>query len=471
MGEETLAKKFGVPSDDQLAKINRFAKRPFSAGEVFAFPAKMIGDAVVPNRYMRLHPDLLTEFTKQANGGNVAFMMNHRWAAWFGLSEKKGPMNVGRVFKSWMAESHDLPDETVAQFGEVYIPRGKEKDGVKTDEVIESIEDGTQFDVSIGFGFNKAECSICGKDIRDKYRDDGCKHYPGRAYDDKLCVIVAKPPGDQFELSAVYAGAYPTAGTLGANATDPAPNVEEVVYAEDLTKVEVGARIVGAYGRGTMNLWVPKDAIQRTSFSIGSNTTVKGGEKVEGEKEKSAWDKFGETAEALGLSAEQMTNVLSKFIQLSNDSPARLSDLVASLDTVTGVEVKEGGHVILAVQSPDTIQTGTLDLQAVKQTLGKEYDLPGVLTLAKDGLVLREQVIDDCVKMRVRAQGNAFDADTYKETLHKANFSIDEIQALTEGFRAAAGEVLAPGRKTVPTDNQAQPKSHVPAEAFQVRKK
>ena len=36
-------------------------------------------------------------------------------------------------------------------YGDVYIVRGKEKDGISTDSIIADIEDGTLFEVSIGF--------------------------------------------------------------------------------------------------------------------------------------------------------------------------------------------------------------------------------------------------------------------------------------------------------------------------------
>src|SRR5690606_8599721 len=90
---------FGVPTKEQLAKINRFTKRPFSAEELFVFNTKMIGDAIVPGRHIKVSKELLEVFVKDAQAGNVAFMLNHRWA---GAPEKpKGVFNLGRVFDSW----------------------------------------------------------------------------------------------------------------------------------------------------------------------------------------------------------------------------------------------------------------------------------------------------------------------------------------------------------------------------------
>ena len=50
---------FGVPTAGQLEKINALAKRTLSKDEVFAFPTKMVGDALLTERYMKLHKSLL----------------------------------------------------------------------------------------------------------------------------------------------------------------------------------------------------------------------------------------------------------------------------------------------------------------------------------------------------------------------------------------------------------------------------
>ncbi|WP_159413120.1 hypothetical protein [Ruminiclostridium josui] len=46
--------KFGVPTEQQLAKINKLAKRTLSSDEVFVFSGKSAGDLMIPNRYMKL---------------------------------------------------------------------------------------------------------------------------------------------------------------------------------------------------------------------------------------------------------------------------------------------------------------------------------------------------------------------------------------------------------------------------------
>nr|HQA48449.1 hypothetical protein [Bacillota bacterium] len=69
---------FGVPTDAQLAKINKLAKRKLSAEELFVYPHKMAGDMIIPERYIQLTVPLLKVFADDANAG-VAFLLNHSW--------------------------------------------------------------------------------------------------------------------------------------------------------------------------------------------------------------------------------------------------------------------------------------------------------------------------------------------------------------------------------------------------------
>ncbi len=84
--------KFGVPADEQLAKINKLAKRTLESSEVFCFSGKSAGDMMIPGRFTRLSPELLQQFAKDAQFG-VSFMYNHSWGQ-FGA---KG-IPYGKVF-------------------------------------------------------------------------------------------------------------------------------------------------------------------------------------------------------------------------------------------------------------------------------------------------------------------------------------------------------------------------------------
>lgn len=200
---------YGVPTEEQLNKINTFTKRKLTKDEVFVTSAKFIGNGLLEERGIKLDESLLHVFLKDAKSG-ISFMLDHPWAGFF--AKPKPAYSYGRTFDAVLVESENsiATDETKAIYGDIYIVRGKEKDGISTDEIIKDIEDGTLFDVSIGFSFKTAECSICGGSIYE------CKHYPGLEYkvEDKMktCYVIAKPPGYLMEISGVFDGAYPTAG-------------------------------------------------------------------------------------------------------------------------------------------------------------------------------------------------------------------------------------------------------------------
>jgi hypothetical protein len=181
------SRTFGKPTPSQLEKINALAKRPLSPEEVFTFSAKMVGDAMIKHPWpVKLHKSLLEVFKKDTLSG-VAFMLDHPWA---GSGRPKPAYPFGRTYDAVLKKG-DGEGESWALYGDVYIVRGKELDGVSTDAIIASIEDGTLFDVSVGFGNEVDECSICGNDIWDISK---CEHLPGCTYDGELCYIISKPP-------------------------------------------------------------------------------------------------------------------------------------------------------------------------------------------------------------------------------------------------------------------------------------
>lgn len=419
MAEE---RKFGTPTPEQLEKINRLSKKQFKPEDLFVFDAKFIGDGMVPDRFMKLDKALIEGFVEDAKNGDVAYMINHAWATW---GPMRGLPNFGRVFDSWLAESNDLPDETVAQYGSIYIVRSDvEKQGTTANQVIADIEAGILFDVSIGFGFRKAECSICGNDIRDWRK---CEHLPGREYEGKLCYIIAKPPGDEFEVSSVFAGAYPTASVLSAvMSSDTADQTESLVAleVEDIKRVDAGAKIAMALGKREATLWVPKDAVQkRASFVVTEKLDKEGGEQV---------------AEEVKETAEQTV----------------LQEQIEAAQAVGGEE-------------PTTAVAEWLSIpkKAVIEALGKEMDADTIIRLAKDGLQLRAELIEDTLEWGVRAQGNAFAREFYYEMLSEPGRTIEGIKNLREQFKAQAKEALKTGRATVPMDKAAKVK-HVPDEVF-----
>lgn len=206
-------KKGYTPTPDQLARLNKLTHRELTAEEVAYIPLKMIGDGLIQERMFAIEDKALQDLADYANKG-VSFLLDHQWASWGGnnIVFPFGRTLDAKVEKS-KKEDGSPDNEEKALYGHIYIVKGKEINGITTDTVIASFEDGTLSDVSATFSVSKYVCSICGKSIWD----DECKHSPGKVYDGKLCYLIGKSPARLYEISGVWDGAYPSAKALSAD--------------------------------------------------------------------------------------------------------------------------------------------------------------------------------------------------------------------------------------------------------------
>jgi hypothetical protein len=247
--------KFGVPTNEQLAKINKLAKRTLSADEVFVFPGKLAGDMIIPDRYVQLTHELLRVFLNNAQSG-VSLLLDHSWHAdglWGLGGRPRAAIPYGRTFDARLDKS-SIDGETVELNADHYIVRGMSIDGVSTDDLIAGIESGTLFDSSIGFNYNVGACSVCGENY---FNSDKCEHRAGKTYEveidgvnkNVLCYIKAQPPGALWENSLVFDGAYPTAGVL-SKAGDILEN-ESGTYQviTELKDIDPAKQIVATYSQ------------------------------------------------------------------------------------------------------------------------------------------------------------------------------------------------------------------------------
>jgi len=416
--------EYGVPTQGQLDKINALAKRTLSKDEVFAFSTKMVGDAILPERYVKLDKSLLEVFRDDARKG-VAFMLDHAWA---GIQKA---LVYGRTFDAVLRRSTDVEGEKWGLYGDVYIVRGKEKDGISTDSIIADIEDGTLFDVSIGFGYNTAICSICG----NEYFGSECPHFRGLEYDGQLCYIIAKPPGYLMELSGVFDGAYPTAGMLSATG-DFEDNLFIQVPDEELKKLPSGIMTYATYGSasGRLVTFHKKDDLAKGNvFSVPDLSTLKGG-------------------------GEQVSDEIKTYTQ-------------EQVDALVKEAVDKAVADALAKQAEDN-QTSTESVQVfmtadqVKEVLGQDLPADRVLALAWEGQAYRNELIEEALQWGVRAQG-----DTFKKETWERNFglmSVQDIKDTMETWKAQAKEEIPAGRQTQAGLGRDKNKVTFPAEAFRV---
>lgn len=416
-----------MPTPAQLEKINQLAKRPLTKEDVFVFPCKLAGDMVIPNRYMQLHKSLLEVFRDDAREG-IAFMLDHSWA---GRARPKPALNYGRSFDSVIRRS-EVEGEKWALFGDFYIVRDREKDGISTNQIIADIEDGVLFDTSIGWGADTYECSICGNDYRDYQK---CSHYAGRIYDDELCYIIAKPPGFLMENSGVFDGAYPTAGILAADGS--VSNDTDLLIVEDLKSIRTGTPLMNTYSstKNRLMTFIKKE-------DVGKKVFMQSALPVTEVKERS--DDM-EVLKKLGLDPEQVETIDEKGILMKDGNQYSL------------VKVDE--------LPKEKFDSGAIEaLEQEKEALKVENE--SLKVLAEDGKKYRQDLIEETIEWGVRAQGDKFNKETWSEVLNEPGRKLDTIKAFKEQFKEQAKEEIATGKTT--KTHQESPVSQFDDRAFKI---
>jgi hypothetical protein len=470
---------FGVPTDEQLSKINKLAKRTLSKDEVFVFPSKLAGDMIIPNRYIQLQKQLLDVYAADAKKG-VSLLLDHSWSpdGFWGLGGRpKAAIPYGRTFDS-RYESSTEEGETISLVADHYMVKGVEIDGIKTDDLATSIEAGTLFDTSIGFGFDKATCSVCG----ENYRSNKCSHYAGKTYEveengvtkNKLCFIKAEPPGYLMENSLVFDGAYPGAGVL-SNVGDVGENengVFEVV--SDLKNIDPDKRILSIYSNhrglttlvkksdhkkifatgGIVNPEIIISGINAITTNTGQSicnslkTILEGSESPMDKKVLEMLMAIGFTKEeAESLNSGETTKVFSKIAE----------KLEIWKGTFGTLKIAEGVEELEIYMTQDQ----------VTEKLCTELSADEVLKLAKEGQEYRKSLSDEAIAMGVRAMGNDFPKETWENSF--TNMDTKAIKDIMATWELQANASIPAGRQTDPAAGQEQ-KLSIPDAAFKVGK-
>lgn len=422
--------KFGVPTEAQLAKINKLAPKTFSAEEVFFFTGKSAGDMIIENRYIQLSKELLDTFITNAKEG-VSWLLNHSWASW-----SESVTIYGRTFDGRLEPSSEN-GETVAMYLDKYIPRSDTlKNGRSANSVIEDIENGVLFDTSIGWGSSKMVCSICNMD----YYGGECNHLRGRMYEDadgnrKLCYIVAKNPGYLMEESGVFDGAYKGAGISMGSAGDEFETPQgKFIIVEELKELLPNTNVFGSYSeKGGIVTYIKKSDHKKV-FAVPDG---KGGGKPM---------KLNENAlkmlESFGITSKEGMEIGDVFNQLADK------------------------WVATPPAEPDNTPSYMTQEQA-KEKLGKELTADAVLKLAVEGQNYHKKISDDALAMGVRAMGNDFPKETWEKTF--AAMETSAIIDIMKTWETQAKDNIPSGRSTSPKAGQQTQAVDIPDEAFQVR--
>lgn len=450
---------FGVPTDEQLAKINKLAKRTLSKDEVFVFPNKLAGDMIIPERNVQLTKELLDVFSSDANKG-VSLLLDHSWSpdGFWGLGGRpKMAMSYGRTFNS-RYESSTEEGETISLVADHYMARGIELDGIKTDDLITSIEAGTLFDSSIGFSYSKATCSVCG----DNYYN--CNHYKGKTYEiededgvarQKLCYIKAKPPGFLMENSLVFDGAYPSAGVLSQAGAILENETGTYQIIDEFKNIDPSKTLISTYSQRTGLVTMVKKSDHKKIFK-GANVDdglqiMDGNGKVINLKgdDNSMDEKLLKSLMGIGFTKEEAES-------LDVTKTTELLQVIAEKWDATVQSIQENAEPLKPFEE-------FMTQEKVTEKLGAELSADEVLKLAKEGQDYHKALSDEAIAMGVRAMGNDFPKETWENSF--ANMDTKVIKDMMKTWELQANAGIPAGRQTDPAAGQMQ-SQNVPDEAF-----
>ena len=181
--------------EEDLTDINRFARTPLKAEEVYCFALRLC-DNEVDRDYERFDGGTLAELGDLFVGKTGVF--DHQWSA------------EGQRARIYRTEIVSEP-EIKTQAGDGYCWLKAWAYLLRTErnaELIREIEGGIKKEVSVGCSVKRSVCSVCGADIGT------CEHVKGREYGGKLCYAELRGPTDAYEWSFVAVPAQRAAGVL-----------------------------------------------------------------------------------------------------------------------------------------------------------------------------------------------------------------------------------------------------------------
>ena len=193
--QKDLTGASGVPAEAELAEINRFAKSPLQAEEVYAFSLRLC-DNEVDRDWERFDETALSTLGDLFVGKSGIF--DHQWTA-------EG--QTARIYRTEVVR--ESAQVTAAGDGYcwlkawAYLLRTE-----KNADLIAEIEGGIKREVSVGCSVARRVCSICGAE------GGTCQHVPGQRYGERLCYLELREPTDAYEWSFVAVPAQRKAGVL-----------------------------------------------------------------------------------------------------------------------------------------------------------------------------------------------------------------------------------------------------------------
>lgn len=197
--ETKINEKLGEPnfsiSEEELALINKYARKSLSGEEVYVFSLNLC-DNEVDRDFECFSLSALTELAVLFEGKTGIFDHN-----------AKSSLQTARIFKAWV-ETDKAKKTTHGENYSVLKARAYMIRTKDNESLIDEIEGGIKKEVSVSCSVGEAVCSICGADMKSKR----CEHIRGKTYSGSLCFAVLKNATDAYEWSFVAVPAQRAAG-------------------------------------------------------------------------------------------------------------------------------------------------------------------------------------------------------------------------------------------------------------------
>lgn len=236
----------GLPTGEQLEKINQQSKSPLAESDVYVFSVRLCDDQV-DRDFEKFATDALAPLAQMFIGKTG--VVDHNWS-----SEKQ----VARIFDAGV----EYEGGAAYIKAWAYILRSE-----KSEDVIREIEGGIKKEVSVGCSMGRSICSVCGADY------GSCEHRKGETYGADVCVAILCEPVDAYEFSFVAVPAQKYAGVMKAFGTEAA------VDAKLLEEAELGRRYRKELEAETIRLALMMD-IAPSAQMLGKMVSVLSGEEL-----------------------------------------------------------------------------------------------------------------------------------------------------------------------------------------------
>lgn len=408
-------------TDEQWEKMKKHIKSDkYKKEDFFVFETLAVGDKIVPNRNMKLMPDLLAIMREDAEKG-VSLMLNHNWSQ---LGVQSVP--IGKVFDGRI-EGSSQDGESTSLYTTQYILRDDSKvDGYSKNDIINLIESGILSDTSVGWGTTREsyKCNICGNSIYDWRK---CEHIPGNKYivneetnEVKQCIIEAHAPKEKhsgnnvlMENSIVFDGAYPNAVIQSSVGNENENRSLKPLIGKE--KLSEGDLIIGYSTNGSINL-LYKESSEKGGIQ---EMSVKNENEVENTE----------------LENEVVETVDNTVIETNNEPVNELENSNNEVENNAEVVDTEANN-----EEVDTEETLSIEQQILNKFGNISDSVDELVELAKEGLEIRNEIISEALESGVHSMGNSFNKDIFIKTF--SNMKTKDIKEMGNVWEKQAKDMF-----------------------------